>query len=65
MNTNREQVVTVSISPETIRGIAAIIGVARELSDSEVESIAEIVYEQVQEQAQSIYDDAIASVLGF
>lgn len=57
------QVVTVSISPETIREIAAA-RTDRALSDNEVQSIAEIVYEQVQEQAQSIYDDAIAFVLG-
>lgn len=64
MNTNREQVVPVSISPETIREIAKA-HTDRDLSDNEVQSIAEIVYEQVQEVAESIYDDAIASVLGF
>jgi len=58
-----DRVVAVSISPETIREIAAA-HTDRDLSDNEVARIAEIVYEQVQEQAQSIYDDAIASVLG-
>lgn len=57
------ETVSVSISPQTIREIARA-HTDRDLSDNEVESIAEIVHEQVQEQAQSIYDDAIASVIG-
>ena len=57
------EAVSVSISPETIREIARS-HTDRALSDNEVQSIAEIVYEQVQEQAQSIYDEAISSIIG-
>jgi DNA replicative helicase MCM subunit Mcm2 (Cdc46/Mcm family) len=63
MSMDSGEVASVSISPQTIREIARA-HTDRDLSDNEVESIAEIIYEQVQEQAQSIYDDAIASVLG-
>jgi hypothetical protein len=63
MSMDSGEVASVSISPQTIREIAR--GhTDRELGDNEVESIAEIIYEQVQEQAQSIYDDAITSVIG-
>ncbi len=63
MSMDSGEVVSVSISPQTIREIARA-HTDRELGDNEVESIAEIIYQQVQEQAQSIYDDAITSVIG-
>jgi hypothetical protein len=63
MSMDSGEVASVSISPQTIREIARA-HTDRELGDNEVESIAEIIYEQVQEQAQSIYDDAITSVIG-
>lgn len=57
------QVVAVSISPETIREIAAS-HISRPLGDNEVDSIAEKVYEWVQEAAEGIYIEAIKTVTG-
>lgn len=57
------EVVTVSISPETIREIAASV-ISRPLGDNEVESIGEKVHEWVQEAAESIYIEAIKFVTG-
>jgi hypothetical protein len=63
MSMDSGQVVSVSISPETIREIAAGI-IDRPLSDNEVATIAEAVYADVQTAADSIYVEAINYALG-
>jgi hypothetical protein len=63
MSMDSGEVVSVSISPQTIREIAAGI-IDRPLSDCEVETIAEVVYDAVQTAADSIYVEAINHAIG-